>query len=145
MLSTTGGLWSWARRAAGPPRRRATAARIGEGRCISPGWVRRQRRRMAASGLGDGQRPEDQPLAVGSDIHLDFVAAPELAHEDLLTEWILDVALDRPLQRAGPEALVVPVLDQEIDRSRGQPDLIAQPALHLPQENRHDLRDVLLI
>ena len=104
------------------PSRRATAARNGRKRCISTGWKWARRPPGGAgaggSGLGAGQGPEGQPLAVGRDIHLDLVAPAELAHEDLLAERILDVLLDRPLERPGAVVLVVAVLDQEVDRGR---------------------------
>ena len=87
---------------------------VGGGRAGSGGG-----RRAAALGLGAGQRPEGQPLAVGRDVDLDLVAAAELAHEDLLAERILDVPLDRPLERPRAVALVVAVLDQEVDGGRG--------------------------
>src|SRR3712207_8263497 len=56
--------------------------------------------------------------AVRRDVHLDLVAPAELALEDLLRQGVLDEPLDRPLQRPGPERLVVPVLHQEVVRDR---------------------------
>src|SRR5690348_8162055 len=133
MLSMVGGCSSWATSAAGTPTRRATAAAVGRKRCIRTrsevGAPRPEARRGAALGLGAGQRPEDQPLTVGRDVHLDLVAASELAHEDLLAERILDVPLDRPLERPGAIALIVPVFDQEVGRGRSELDLVAQATL----------------
>src|SRR5688500_9030685 len=148
MLSTAGGAGSWPKSNAGPPTRRKPAVRMGRERRISRGrrWARRTPggARRAALGLGAGQCPERQPLAVGRDIDLDLVAAAEVAHENPLAERILDVALDGPLQRAGPIVLVIAVLDQELYRRRGELDLVAQPPLYLAQEDGDDLRDVVL-
>src|SRR5690349_2987455 len=93
MLSTMGVAVSWARSAAGPARRRATAAMIGPKRCISTG------RRVGApapggagaggSGLGTGQRLEHQAVAVRRYVDFDLVAAAELAHQDFLAQRIL--------------------------------------------------------
>src|SRR5215208_6727915 len=92
MLSTMGGWSSWASSAAGPPRKRATAARRGRRRCIrtrseegAPAPIGAGARRL---GLGAGQRPEGQPFAIGRDVHFDFVATTEVAHEDLLAERV---------------------------------------------------------
>src|SRR5690242_162056 len=149
MLSMVGGCWSWASSAAGTPVRRATAAAMGRSCCIRTrlevGAPAPGSRRGAALGLGVGQRPEAQPLTVGRDVHLDLVAASELAHEDLLAERILDVPLDRPLERPGAIALIVPVFDQEIGRGRRELDLVAQTPLHFLEQDGHDLRDVLLV
>src|SRR4051812_19608047 len=115
MLSTVGGCSVWASNAAGPPSRRATAAMVGRERCIRTRRrrVRRLPREPARSGLGlgAGQRPESQPLTIRRDVHLDLVAAAEIAHEDPLAQRVLDVPLNRPLERPGPVVLVVPLLD----------------------------------
>src|SRR5687768_11928655 len=134
MLSTMGGATgsacgSWAASAAGPPNRRATAAWNGRKRCIGTGWevsapAPGRGPAPATSGLGPGQRPEHQPLAVGRDVHLDLVAPAELAQQDLLAERVLDELLDRPLERSGAIVLVVALLHQEVDRALGEPDLV---------------------
>src|SRR5712691_3443365 len=150
MLSTVGGASSWAQSAAGAPPREATAAEISRKRCISNGW------RVStpdpsgcpaygALSLRAGQRPECQPLAVGCHIHLDLVAAAEVSHQDPLAERILDVALDGALEGSSAEVLVVAVIDQELDRSGREPDLVTQAPLHLAQQNRDDLRDVVFV
>src|SRR6476469_9103274 len=123
MVSTIGVVvtLSWPRRAAGPARRRATAASNGPKRCISTG------RRVGA------------PAAGGRDVDFDLVAAAELAHQDLLAERILHELLDRPLERTRPVVLVVPLLHQELEGALGELDLVAQPPLHLLEEDGDDL------
>ena len=123
MLSTVGGCWSWAGERRRRPQQEGHGGEAMERkRCIRTrsevGAPAPGSRRASGLGLGAGQRPEGQPLAVGRDVHLDLVAAAELAHEDLLAERILDVPLDRPLERPGAVVLVVAVLDQELDRGR---------------------------
>src|SRR4051812_47792845 len=87
------------------------------------------------SGLGSGQRPEDQSLAIGRHIDLDFVPPTELSHENLLAERILDVPLNRALQRPSSVVLVVTMFHQERGCGGGELDLVAQPALYLTQQN----------
>src|SRR5882724_2947576 len=114
MLSTVATACSWARIATGVPNARNTAATNDGSRCIRTGWrvgaPARMDRRWAGLGLRPSQRPEREPLAIGRDIHFDLVAAAEIPHEDLLAQRILDIALDRALERARPVTLVVPVL-----------------------------------
>src|SRR5688572_20870871 len=147
MLSTAGGAGSWARSAAGSPRRSKPAVRnwrkrrIGKGRRVGgpdPGGSGTGLR------LGAGQRAERKPLAIGRHIDFDLVSSSEVSQQYLLAERILDVALDRALQRAGAVVLIVAVLDQELDRGRRELDLVAQAALNLLEQDRHDLRDVVL-
>src|SRR5689334_15103196 len=79
------------------------------------------------------ENPEIQLRPVGGRIHFDFVAAGELPEQDLLREWILDVLLDRPLERTRPVGLVVPVLHQQLGRRRRELDrqlVLGQPLPH---------------
>ena len=116
MLSTAGGPGSWA---AEPPalHRGAAGGKMEEYDASARGGGKRgglpRKPRRAALCLGTGQRPEDQPFAVRRNIYLDLVSPAEVAHEDLLAQRVLDVALDGTLQRAGSVVLVVAVLDQE--------------------------------
>src|SRR5437762_5063545 len=50
---------------------------------------------------------EIELLAVSGEVHFDLVALGELSEQDLLGERVLDVLLDRSLQRACSELLVV--------------------------------------
>src|SRR5205823_3939581 len=98
------------------------------------------------SRLGAGERAEPQAFLVRGHVDLDLVAPRELADQDLLRQRILDVLLDRALQRARAEVLVIAVVHEET-RGRGrQPErelLVAQALLDLAQQDRHDLGDVL--
>src|SRR5690606_27070782 len=91
--------------------------------------------------------PELERPALRSHVHLDLVAARELAHQDLLRERILEVTLDRPAERTSTEALVVAVVDEVLDRRIRQLELqllLLEPALDLREEDMNDLADLLL-
>src|SRR5688572_21054799 len=100
------------------------------------------------SGLrGAAQNPEVELFAIGREIHFDLVALRELGEEDLLRERILDELLDRPLQRPCTEFLIIAVLHQELGGGLSQLErelLVTQALLNILEEDRHDLRDVLL-
>src|SRR5215208_2747982 len=79
----------------------------------APGWLR----------LGRRARDSELELGpVGRDVDLDLVPLRKLTQEDLLRERVLDVALDRPLQRPGPEVLVEPVLGEELRGCLREPE-----------------------
>src|SRR4030095_5857657 len=72
---------------------------------------------------------------------------PELATQHLLGERIFDVALDRPLERPGPEGRVEALLDQEVLRLRAQIErdvVLLEPLPDLIQEDVDDLDHLLL-
>src|SRR2546430_11685863 len=69
-----------------------------------------------------GERAERQPFLVRGRVDLDLLAPRELADQDLLRERILDVLLNRALQRARAEVLIVPALHQEVRGRRRQPE-----------------------
>src|SRR5206468_13038108 len=82
-----------------------------------------------ASRLQAGESPERQALLVGRDVDFDLVAAREVADQDLLREGILDVLLNRALERPRAVVLVVAVIHEEVARRRRQPQrelLLAQ-------------------
>ena len=59
-----------------------------------------------------GQDAELQFLLLrGRDLNFDLIPLGELAQQDLLGERILDVPLNRPLERTSAVVLVVPVVD----------------------------------
>src|SRR3990172_2387231 len=91
--------------------------------------------------LGAGQHSEDELIAFRAHVHLDLVARREIAGQDLLGERILHVALQRALERASPEMLIVPVLHQEVRGCLGQVEGIAglgHAGLHLGEQDAHD-------
>src|SRR5437762_4158220 len=90
---------------------------------------------------------EIELLTVCGEVHFDLVALGELGEQDLLGERVLDVLLDRSLQRACSELLVVAVLHQErrCRLSELQGELfVTQSLLHILEQDRDNLGDVLL-
>src|SRR4029078_705420 len=71
---------------------------------------------------GAGRHPERELVLLRGDVDLDLVPLGELAEEELLRERVLDVALERPLQRARPVRLVVPLADEEVGGRLGEPE-----------------------
>src|SRR5579864_6100774 len=149
MLSTGGvGAGSCARATADPPRltdRTATKRTESRIKTCKKGAAPPAEGRTAPRALrpGAGKGAEDESITLGGNRDLDLVAPTELADEDPLTERVLDIALDRPLERPGPIALVVALLDEEVDGRRGEAHFVAHPALHVLEQDRHDLRDML--
>src|SRR5687768_5315069 len=81
------------------------------------------------------QHSEVELVSAGSDIDLYLISLCELADEDLLRQRILDVLLDRPLQRPRSEFFIESVLYQERGSRIGELErqlLIPKPLLHFP-------------
>src|SRR5207244_1346463 len=95
-----------ARDRSGGPGSPAPGRGAGRGRRSTTGG---RKRAAGGSRLRAGEGAEGEALLVRRHVYLDLVAARELADQDLLRERVLDVLLDRPLQRPGAEVLVVPV------------------------------------
>src|SRR4051812_15633272 len=88
------------------------------------------------------QHPEFERIAARGDVNLELVSTGELSDEDLFGERILDVLLDRSLERPRSVLLVVAVLDQEVS-GRGrelQAELLfRQTAANVLEQHRDDL------
>src|SRR3954451_18022086 len=78
--------------------------------------------------------------------HANGVAGPEVAPQDALSEWVLELLLDRPLERPRAVDRVEPSLGKPIARRRleHEPDVaIGEPSVQVRELNVDDLADVL--
>src|SRR5262245_46830297 len=82
-------------------------------------------RRPLTSRVRAGQRAEDQLVAFGRQVDLQLFSPAQVARQHPLAQRILDVLLDRALERASPVILVVAFGNQEIGRGGGELDLVS--------------------
>ena len=105
---------------------------------------------VATRAVGDDRRAlgrEHERSAHEVGVAGDPVARPELAGDEGPRERVLDEALDRPLERPGPERGIRPLADDERRRGRRELErevLPAEPARQVGQQQLHVDDEVLL-